>query len=121
MGDPAGATSVAAPGRASSRALKSSSGRSPRADGAAAGVRLLSEGGELMREGTKLFAKEGGEAVGRCTSGCFGPNLDAPVAMGYVPIGLATPGTRLLTQLAREDAARNSGETACVKTGYKRA
>ena len=40
-----------------------------------------------MREGTELFADEDGEAVGTITSGGFGPSLDAPVAMGYVPIG----------------------------------
>ena len=52
-----------------------------------------------MREGTELFAEEDGEAVGAITSGGFGPSLDAPVAMGYVPIALAAPGTRLSGRL----------------------
>ena len=52
-----------------------------------------------MREGTELLAAGDGEAVGTITSGGFGPSLDAPVAMGYVPIALAAPGTRLLGRL----------------------
>jgi aminomethyltransferase len=31
--------------------------------------------------------------VGLVTSGGFGPTVDAPVAMGYVPAGQAAPGT----------------------------
>ena len=45
-----------------------------------------------MREGTELFAEEAGAAVGAVTSGGFGPSLDAPVAMGYVPIGAGGAG-----------------------------
>ena len=40
-------------------------------------VGLLPEGREPVREGTELFAEEGGEAVGRITSGGFGTSLDA--------------------------------------------
>ena len=46
-----------------------------------------------MREGTALFHGEG--AVGVVTSGGFGPSVEAPIAMGYLPAALATPGTRL--------------------------
>ena len=62
-------------------------------------VGLRPEGRAPMREGTELFADEAGEAVGAVTSGGFGPSLDAPVAMGYVPIALAAPGTRLFGRL----------------------
>ena len=49
-----------------------------------------------MREGVELFdAPEGGEAIGRVTSGGFGPSVDAPVAMGYVPSALAATGTQI--------------------------
>jgi aminomethyltransferase len=46
-----------------------------------------------MREDTPLFHGEG--AVGVVTSGGFGPSVEAPIAMGYVPAPLATPGTAL--------------------------
>ncbi len=36
-----------------------------------------------------------GTALGEVTSGGFGPSLDAPIAMGYVPAGHARPGTEL--------------------------
>lgn len=49
-------------------------------------VGLSPEGRAPMREGVELFAEaEGGEAIGRVTSGGFGPSLEAPLAMGYLP------------------------------------
>ncbi len=45
-------------------------------------IGLRIEGRAPIREGTALFAAEvGGEAVGRVTSGGFGPSVNAPVAM----------------------------------------
>ena len=84
-------------------------------------VGLLPEGREPVREGTELFAEEGGEAVGRITSGGFGPSLDAPVAMGYVPIGLAMHGTRLLARLRGKMLPVTVAKLPFVKTGYTRA
>ncbi len=56
-------------------------------------VGLRPEGRQPMRAGTELMGPDG--AVGRVTSGGFGPTLGAPVAMGYVEARLAAPGTRL--------------------------
>ena len=43
-----------------------------------------------MREGTEIFAAaEGGEAIGTVTSGGFGPSLEAPMAMAYLPADLS--------------------------------
>ena len=36
-----------------------------------------------------------GAVIGRITSGGFGPTLNAPVAMGYVPRVFAADGTKL--------------------------
>ncbi|MFC7706366.1 glycine cleavage system aminomethyltransferase GcvT [Plastorhodobacter daqingensis] len=59
-------------------------------------VGLLPEGRAPMREGTALFATaEGGAPVGQVTSGAFGPSIERPMSMGYVPIDAATPGTTL--------------------------
>jgi aminomethyltransferase len=46
-----------------------------------------------VRAPAELYSDE--TPVGRVTSGAFGPSLNAPVAMGYVPAMLANPGTRL--------------------------
>ncbi|HAW48797.1 MAG TPA: glycine cleavage system aminomethyltransferase GcvT [Roseovarius sp.] len=57
-------------------------------------VGLRPEGRAPMREGTPVFAAlEGGEAVGHVTSGAFGPTIQGPVSMGYVPRDRATKGT----------------------------
>ncbi|MDP2087389.1 MAG: glycine cleavage system aminomethyltransferase GcvT [Gemmobacter sp.] len=55
-------------------------------------VGIRPEGRAPMREGTVLWdAPEGGRNFGAITSGGFGPSVDAPIAMGYVPAG--TTGT----------------------------
>jgi len=57
---------------------------------------LLPEGRAPMREGTALFASaDAAGPVGQVTSGGFGPSLGAPLAMGYLPGALATPGTTI--------------------------
>jgi glycine cleavage system T protein (aminomethyltransferase) len=44
------------------------------------------------REGTAIVGADGA-ALGRITSGSFGPSVGAPVAMGYVAASHAAPGT----------------------------
>ncbi len=57
-------------------------------------VGLKPQGRAPMREGVELFAGEEKETpIGTITSGGFGPSVEGPVAMGYVPIDLAAPGT----------------------------
>jgi len=59
-------------------------------------VGLLPDGRAPMREGVELFdAATGGSAIGRVTSGGFGPTVDCPIAMGFVPPALAATGTQL--------------------------
>src|SRR3954447_18648827 len=49
-------------------------------------VGLRAEGRAPVREGAKLYADATSQdAIGTVTSGGFGPSLNAPVAMGYVP------------------------------------
>ncbi len=57
-------------------------------------VGLSVEGRAPVREGSVIEDLEGNE-VGLVTSGGFGANLDAPVAMGYVKTDLAKVGTPL--------------------------
>ncbi|EPX81648.1 glycine cleavage system aminomethyltransferase GcvT [Litoreibacter arenae] len=61
---------------------------------------LLPEGRAPMREGVPLFAEaEGGEQIGQITSGGFGPTVEGPVAMGYVPSEHAAVGTKVYGEL----------------------
>jgi aminomethyltransferase len=52
------------------------------------------EGRQPVREGALILTGEGNE-VGRITSGGFSPSLQRPIAMGYVGITFAEPGTAL--------------------------
>lgn len=52
-------------------------------------VGLRPEGRAPMREGTEVFAgPEGGQPIGTITSGGFGPSIEAPMAMAYLPADL---------------------------------
>jgi aminomethyltransferase len=52
--------------------------------------------GQPVREGAWLFeSAQGGEPVGRVTSGTFAPSARCPIAMGYVPTSLASPDSLL--------------------------
>jgi aminomethyltransferase len=53
-------------------------------------VGLRPEGRAPMREGTLLFATEtSADPIGRVTSGGFGPSVDAPIALAYLPSELS--------------------------------
>ncbi len=55
-------------------------------------VGLLVEGRQPVREGAAVVDDEGSE-VGRVTSGGFAPSVGQPIAMAYVPLAMAAPGT----------------------------
>ncbi|MBA4086756.1 MAG: glycine cleavage system protein T [Novosphingobium sp.] len=56
-------------------------------------VGLAIEGRMAAREGAKVLS--GDTEVGAVTSGGFSPSLERPIAMAYVPVDLAAPGTSL--------------------------
>ena len=58
-------------------------------------VGLLVEGRQPVREGAAVVDDESNE-VGKVTSGGFAPSLGQPIAMAYVPLALAVPGTRVM-------------------------
>ena len=63
-------------------------------------VGLKPEGKAPVRAHAKLFVDaEGKTEIGEVTSGGFGPSVDGPVAMGYVPVALAAPGTQIFAEL----------------------
>ena len=84
-------------------------------------VGLLPEGRAPMREGVELYAEGGDRPVGVITSGGFGPSVNAPLAMGYVPIELAAPGTRLHAMLRGKMLPVTVAKLPFIKPGYKRA
>jgi aminomethyltransferase len=63
-------------------------------------VGLRPEGRPPVRAGAPLFAAEDTNVqIGTVTSGGFGPSLNAPIAMGYLPTSLAVPGTAVFAEL----------------------
>jgi aminomethyltransferase len=57
-------------------------------------VGLAIEGRQPVRESAIMVDAEGNE-VGKVTSGGFSPSLEAPIAMAYVPLAYAAPGTKV--------------------------
>lgn len=63
-------------------------------------VGLKPEGKAPVRGHVKLFADAAGQnEIGEVTSGGFGPSVEGPVAMGYVPKDFATPGTAIFAEV----------------------
>jgi len=84
-------------------------------------VGLKSEGRAPVREGAALFADETStEPIGGITSGGFGPSLNAPVAMGYVPISLATLGAQVFAEVRGQRLPLKVAATPFVPNTYKR-
>src|SRR3954471_6018758 len=57
-------------------------------------VGIKPDGRAPAREGTEIRAAEGA-AIGKVTSGGFGPSANGPISMGYVERAFAAPGTPL--------------------------
>ncbi|SFN19436.1 aminomethyltransferase [Bradyrhizobium sp. Rc3b] len=84
-------------------------------------VGLLAQGRAPVREGALLFANDaGGEPIGQVTSGGFGPSLNAPVAMGYVPTSQSALGTQLFAEVRGQRLPVAVAAMPFVKNTYKR-
>lgn len=84
-------------------------------------VGLLALGRAPVREGALLFANDAdGAPIGQVTSGGFGPSLNAPVAMGYVPVSLAALGTKLFAEVRGQRLPLAVAAMPFVKNTYKR-
>jgi aminomethyltransferase len=63
-------------------------------------VGLRADGRQPVRGGASLYASEhGDDVIGSVTSGGFGPTLNAPVAMGYVPTAYARAGATVFADV----------------------
>ncbi|HKU09084.1 MAG TPA: glycine cleavage system aminomethyltransferase GcvT [Bradyrhizobium sp.] len=84
-------------------------------------VGLKAEGRAPVREGALLFADSASsEPVGKVTSGGFGPSLNAPVAMGYVPASLAAVGTGVFAEVRGQRLPLKVAATPFIPNTYKR-
>jgi aminomethyltransferase len=84
-------------------------------------VGLRPEGRAPVREGAELFADTSStEAIGKVTSGGFGPSLNAPVAMGYLPISKAEVGALVFAELRGQRLPLRVAAMPFVPNTYKR-
>ncbi len=84
-------------------------------------VGLSASGRAPIRAGTPLFASDDSdEAIGTVTSGAFGPTVEAPVAMGYVPADMAEPGTVLSAELRGKRVAAEVAKLPFTPANFKR-
>lgn len=84
-------------------------------------VGLKAQGRAPVREGAPLFADAtAGEAIGKVTSGGFGPSLNAPVAMGYLPTPLGAVGTTVFAEVRGQRLPLAVAATPFVPNTYKR-
>jgi aminomethyltransferase len=84
-------------------------------------VGLRPEGRAPVREGAALFADETStEQIGAVTSGGFGPSLNAPVAMGYLPSSLAAAGGLVFAELRGARLPLRIAAMPFVPNTYKR-
>lgn len=85
-------------------------------------VGLRPEGRAPVRAGAPLLHAEGDETpVGMVTSGGFGPTVQAPIAMGYLPTDLTVPGQAIFTVLRNQSLKLEVAPLPFIPTRFKRA
>ncbi len=114
-------------------AIQKSRREGPRAGGFPGAERILGElrdgparlrvglrpaGRAPMRDGTALY--DGDAQVGVICSGGFGPSVDGPIAMAYVPRALAAPGTALTGEVRGKRLPVSVAPLPFHPTSYKR-
>lgn len=82
-------------------------------------VGLLGEGRAPVRQGTELFDADG-NAIGRVTSGGFGPCVGKPVAMGYVDVAQAELGNVVHAEVRGKRLPMAVSRMPFVTSGYRR-
>ena len=84
-------------------------------------VGLRPQGRAPVREGAPLFADAASSAqIGAVTSGGFGPSVNAPVAMGYLPSSHAAPGSLVFAELRGQRLPLLIAPMPFVPNTYKR-
>lgn len=84
-------------------------------------VGLVPEGRAPVRAGAPLYAAEDAQkSIGAVTSGVFGPTVQAPVAMGYLPAEFCTPGTRVFAEVRDKRLPIKVTTTPFITLRYER-
>ncbi len=84
-------------------------------------VGLRPQGRAPVREGAPLFADAvSTEQIGAVTSGGFGPSLNAPVAMGYLPSPHAALGRTVFAEVRGQRLPLEVAAMPFVPNSYKR-
>jgi aminomethyltransferase len=84
-------------------------------------VGLRPEGKAPIRAHTKLYADDAGQhLLGEVTSGGFGPSIDAPVAMAYLPVSQAAAETRVFAEVRGKYLPATVSALPFVTPGYRR-
>ncbi|AUW42716.1 glycine cleavage system aminomethyltransferase GcvT [Rhizobium leguminosarum] len=84
-------------------------------------VGLKPEGKAPVRGHAKLYADaEGKVEIGEVTSGGFGPSVEGPVAMGYVPLSHAAAGTLVYAEVRGKYLPTAVSALPFVTPTYKR-
>ena len=84
-------------------------------------IGLLPEGRAPVREGAQLFADtNSADPIGAVTSGGFGPSLNAPVAMGYLPTSHAAVGGLVFADVRGQRLPLRVSAMPFVPHNYKR-
>ena len=84
-------------------------------------VGLKPEGRAPVREGAPLFADAtSSEQIGAVTSGGFGPSINAPIAMGYLPSSHTASGGLVFAELRGQRLPLRVASMPFVPNTYKR-
>jgi aminomethyltransferase len=84
-------------------------------------VGLRPEGRAPVREGAPLFADSASsDQIGAVTSGGFGPSINAPVAMGYLPSSQAASGGLVFAELRGQRLPLRIAPMPFIPNTYKR-
>jgi aminomethyltransferase len=84
-------------------------------------VGLKPEGKAPVRSHARLFADaDGAIEIGEVTSGTFGPSVEGPVAMGYVPTSHAGTGTQVFAEVRGKYLPMTVSSLPFITPTYKR-
>jgi len=94
-------------------------------------ISVLKRGAEKLRVGIKFDGRmpvregadivdDGGKKIGGITSGTFAPTLGFPIAMGYVPVSMSEPGTRIVAIVRGREIMGTVSNMPFVKQNYAR-
>jgi len=84
-------------------------------------VGLSPESRAPVRAGAAIYRDDSAvKAIGQVTSGGFGPSVNRPVAMGYLPAELASPGTRVFAEVRGQRLSMRVAMLPFVPHNYKR-